>query len=299
MTTAIPSNLNLGLTKPTTIPAYSRRFESIATNAQTFTEGQIANIVLDTSTPGSFLDPQQSLLQFDITLTNTNPYIDYVNLSTSGMAAVIQDLRVICQGTPIEEIYDYNLMFEMFMDLGGYMQEEFKLYMENGWRAPVCPGEPDLNFVKPPMVDREGVIMHPTNLNIFGDPNYANTHWQEGNQTLDDADPVLQRYPSTKNPVNANNLQAFIPSFPDPSDGVNRSRGPSIRFGNDVNTDLFTTNFVMGIINSPTQYSGKTALRVLFKNAPAGTPPVGLNTIVAFSDMSISDSNAVPVVSEQ
>lgn len=188
MSTAIPSSLNLGLTKPTTIPAYSRRVESIATNAQTFSENSIANIVLDTSTPGSFLDPMQSLIQFDIELTNMNPYIDYVNLSTSGMASVIQDFRIICQGTPIEEIYDYNLMFEMFMDLGGHMQEEFKMYMENGWRAPVNPGEPDLNFVKPPMVDREGVIMHPKTINIFGDPNEANTHWQEGNQLLDVAD---------------------------------------------------------------------------------------------------------------
>ena len=118
MSTAIPSNLNLGLTKPTTVPAYCRRVESIATNAQTFGENSTANIVLDTSTPGSFLDPQQSLLQFDIELRNENPYIDYVNLSASGMASVIQDMRIICQGTPIEEIFDYNLMFEMFMDLG-------------------------------------------------------------------------------------------------------------------------------------------------------------------------------------
>jgi hypothetical protein len=118
MSTAVPKSLNLGATKPTTIPAYSRRVESIATNAQSFGESGIANIVLDTSTPGSFLDPQQSLLQFDVTLSNSNPYIDYINLSASGMAAIIQEMRIICQGTPIEEILDYNLMFEMFMDLG-------------------------------------------------------------------------------------------------------------------------------------------------------------------------------------
>ena len=80
---------------------------------------------------------------------------------------------MICRGTPIEEIYDYNLMFETFMDLGRYMQEESKLYMESLWRAPVCPGEPDLNFVKPLMVDREGTIMHLTNVKVFGYPNYA------------------------------------------------------------------------------------------------------------------------------
>lgn len=167
--TAIPRSLNLGASKPTTIPAYSRRVESIATNAQTFTENGIANIVLDTSTPGSFLDPTQSLLQFDIAITNTNPYIDYINFSAGGISSIIQEMRIICQGTPIEEMLDYNLMFEMFMDLGGHAQEEFKMYMENAWRAPVAPGQSDLNFVKPPMVDREGVIMCPTDINKYGD----------------------------------------------------------------------------------------------------------------------------------
>ena len=57
---AIPKSLNLGLHKPTSVPAYNRRVTSIATNAQTFTENDLANIVLDTSTPGSFLDPSQS-----------------------------------------------------------------------------------------------------------------------------------------------------------------------------------------------------------------------------------------------
>ena len=46
------------------------------------------------------------------------------------MTAVIEDLRVICQGTPIEEMYDYNLMFATFIDLRGYIHEEFNLYME-------------------------------------------------------------------------------------------------------------------------------------------------------------------------
>lgn len=178
--TAIPRSLNLGATKPTTIPAYSRRVESIATNAQTFTENGIANIVLDTSTPGSFLDPTQSLLQFDIQITNTNPYIDFINLSTGGISSIIQEMRIICQGTPIEEMLDYNLMFEMFMDLGGHAQEEFKMYMENSWRAPVAPGQSDLNFVKPPMVDREGVIMCPTPINQFGDAAFG-THTEDGN----------------------------------------------------------------------------------------------------------------------
>lgn len=227
MTTAIPSNLNLGLTKPTTVPAYCRRVESIATNAQTFSENSTANIVLDTSTPGSFLDPQQSLLQFDIELRNENPYVDYVNLSASGMAAVIQDMRIICQGTPIEEMFDYNLMFEMFMDLGGHMQEEFKMYMENGWRAPVHPGETDLNFVKPPMIDREGIIMNPNAINMFGDANAANTHWEEGNQTFDRGE--TGSYRTILSAANTKFPKAFK-NWPNPELGYNHTEAKTFGY---------------------------------------------------------------------
>jgi hypothetical protein len=61
-TQAIPRALNLGLLKPKTIPAYTRRVTSLAKNAQTFKENDLANIILDTSTPGFFLDPTQSLI---------------------------------------------------------------------------------------------------------------------------------------------------------------------------------------------------------------------------------------------
>jgi hypothetical protein len=170
MQQAIPKTLNLAFQKPTAIPAYTRRVTSLATNAQTFSENQLANIILDTSTPGSFLDPTQSLIQFDLTITNTNPYVDYLNLSCCGMGSLIQEFRIICQGTPIEEILDYNTMFEMWMDIGGHQQEEFKMYLENPMRSAAIHPTLDVNFIKPPMVDREGVIMCPNAINMHGAP---------------------------------------------------------------------------------------------------------------------------------
>ena len=74
---AIPKMLNLAGRKPTLVEAYSRQVASIATNAQSFGPNTYANIVIDTSTPGAFLDPHQTFLEFDFTVTNTNPYLDY------------------------------------------------------------------------------------------------------------------------------------------------------------------------------------------------------------------------------
>ena len=179
-TQAIPKSLNLGLAKPTSIPAYTRRVTSLATNAQTFKDNDLANIILDTSTPGSFLDPTQSFIQFDLQITNNNPYIDYANFSSCGAGALIQEFRIICQGTPIEEILDYNTMFERWMDIGGFCQEDFKMYMENPWRAPAIHPSTELNFVKPPMIDREGVIMCPNDVNMFGVPSKFHNYRAQG-----------------------------------------------------------------------------------------------------------------------
>lgn len=247
---AIPKSLNLSSNKPTTIPAYSRRVESIATNAQTFGPNSIANIVLDTSTPGSFLDPTQSLLQFDLEITNTNPFIDYINLSSCGLGALIQEMRIICQGTPIEEILDYNLMFEMFMDLGGHAQEEFKMYVENSWRAPVHAGYNDLNFVKPPMVDREGVIMCPNNINMFGDSSSC-VHNENGIQF------------GVTNPIPAGSLA-----------GLNMTYYPDPTLGQGQNYNVAAANgFAANSRHKPTARAWNVANNV----APLPTPGAGLS----------------------
>ena len=71
-------------------------------------------------------------------------------------------------------------MFEMWMDIGGFCQEEFKMYMENPWRAPAIHPSTEVNFVKPPMVDREGVIMCPNNVNMFGVPSKFHNYRTQG-----------------------------------------------------------------------------------------------------------------------
>jgi len=178
---AIPKMLNLSSRKPTTVEAYSRQVASIATNAQSFGPNTYANIVIDTSTPGAFYDPAQTFLEFDIEFQNTNPYIDFMNLGAAGMASFIEEFRIYNQGTPVEEILQYNVVFEHFMKIGGHAQTEFKLFMENSWRAPVPPFDAnELNFVKPPMVDRDGMIMYPNIVNLMGDRNIFSSHREQG-----------------------------------------------------------------------------------------------------------------------
>ena len=66
------------------------------------------------------------------------------------------------------------------MDIGGFCQEEFKMYMENPWCANAIHLSTEVNFVKPPMVDREGVIMCPNDVNMFGVPSKFHNYRTQG-----------------------------------------------------------------------------------------------------------------------
>jgi hypothetical protein len=66
------------------------------------------------------------------------------------------------------------------MDIGGFCQEEFKMYMENPWRENAIHSSTEFNFVKPPVVDREGIIMCPNNVNMFGIPSKFHNYRLQG-----------------------------------------------------------------------------------------------------------------------
>lgn len=157
--TAVPSNVNLARQKPYAVSAYSRRVKSLANNAQTFGPDSYVNITLDTSTPGSFLDPLQSYLKFDLTIQNSNIFADYVSFGPAGAASIIEEFRIYVQGTPIEEILQYNVFYEMAMNQNGQCQQPYYLYKAN----PMELGVSSIfhqNAIKPPMIDNLGRPMY-------------------------------------------------------------------------------------------------------------------------------------------
>jgi hypothetical protein len=155
----VPNSLNYAKVKPEAVDAYSRRVKSIATNAQNFGENQYVNIILDTAVPGANIDPLQSYLKFDLTIINPNPFIDYVSFGTCGAASVIDEFRVICQGTPIEEILNYSTVHELFADLCGFCKEPYYMYRPCKISQKVDE-KFEINAIKPPMVSRTGDPMY-------------------------------------------------------------------------------------------------------------------------------------------
>jgi len=156
---AIPANINLARQKPQAVAAYTRRVKSIATNAQTFPENSYVNITLDTSTPGAFNDNHASYLKFDLNITNPNPYADYVSFGTAGAASVIEEFRIYVQGTPIEEILQYNVMFQLMMDVNAQCRSPYYMFRPSKISQNVKKSQ-SVNAIKAPMVNRAGNPMH-------------------------------------------------------------------------------------------------------------------------------------------
>ena len=156
--TAIPANVNLAKSKPFAVTAYTRRVKSIATNAQAFGPSMDVNIQFETSTPGSFIDPLQSYLKFDLTIINSNPYIDYVSFGKAGAASIIEEFRVMIAGVPVEEILQYNLFYELMMNQSGQVQQPMYLYRQSTVKQNVDELF-HANAIKSPMVGLGGSPM--------------------------------------------------------------------------------------------------------------------------------------------
>lgn len=165
--TAVPGNVNLSKQKPYAVSAYSRRVKSLANNAQAFGPDSYVNITLDTSTPGSFLDPLQSYLKWDLTILNSNPFCDFVSFGQAGSAALIEEFRIYVQGTPIEEILQYNVFYELAMNQNGQCQQPYELFTSNKNVQPVTQIFHQ-NAIKPPMVDRLGKPMYGVTKKVNG-----------------------------------------------------------------------------------------------------------------------------------
>lgn len=157
--TAVPGNVNLSRQKPYAVSAYSRRVKSLANNAQSFGPDSYVNITLDTSTPGSFLDPLQSYLKFDLVFRNTNLFADYISFGAAGAASLIEEFRIYVQGTPIEEILQYNVFYELAMNQNGQCQQPFQLFRP----STISQGVSAIfnqSAIKSPMVDFDGRPMY-------------------------------------------------------------------------------------------------------------------------------------------
>jgi hypothetical protein len=159
----LPFSLQLPQHAPDGVSGYRRRFISPVTNVQEAGPDEFVQIYPDTSTPGSFIDPESTYLMFDLNLYNGNPYVDYANFCECGPgASIIQDWRVYNQGTITEEILEYPTVCNALTTLSGQYSQEVSFYFSNQLKLGVY-ADYHRNFIKPAMADASGNIMYGPN----------------------------------------------------------------------------------------------------------------------------------------
>jgi hypothetical protein len=162
----VPLDLQLAVSVPLGIRAYRRRFQSPVTNLQTAGPDDYINIYPDTSTPGSFIDPESTYLSFDFQVLNNEFCVDYTDFGVEGVGgAIIQDWRVYNQGSILEEILEYGTVASTLSNIEGAYESETTMYFSSKLKTGFQE-ECHRNFIKPPMVTGSGQIMF--GLNPFG-----------------------------------------------------------------------------------------------------------------------------------
>jgi hypothetical protein len=158
--TALPSEVQLGKEKPQGAFCLRSRYALSANSASSWNAGTTLTLPLQTGTPGTFTDVKQGIIQCTLQITNTNPYVDFINFGPSGAMIFFDEMRIYSSGTPVEENLRYSETADLLTIQGGHQCRPFNVYRRNKWRANHgLAGDKHLNFVKPAMVDACGVPM--------------------------------------------------------------------------------------------------------------------------------------------
>ena len=159
--TALPSEVQLGKEKPQGAFALRSRYALSANSASSWNAGTTLTLPLQTGTPGTFSDVKQGVIQCTLQITNTNPYVDFINFGPSGALIFFDEMRIYSSGTPVEETLRYSETADLLTIQGGHQCRPFHVYRRNKWRAANGQaGDKHVNFVKPSMVDACGVPMY-------------------------------------------------------------------------------------------------------------------------------------------
>jgi len=158
--TALPAEVQLAKEKPQGAFCLRTRYALSANSANSWSPGALCSLPLQTGTPGTFTDVKQGNINCTLQITNTNPYVDYLNFGPCGAIIFFDEMRVFSSGTPVEENLRYSETVDLLMEQGGWQCRPLHVFRRNKWRANNGrAGDKHINFIKPAMVDTYGCPM--------------------------------------------------------------------------------------------------------------------------------------------
>jgi hypothetical protein len=118
--TALPAEVQLAKEKPQGAFCLRTRYALSANSANSWLAGSLVSLPLQTGTPGTFTDVKQGNINCTVQISNTNPYVDYVNFGPCGAIILFDEMRVYSSGTPVEENLRYSETVDLLMEQGGW-----------------------------------------------------------------------------------------------------------------------------------------------------------------------------------
>ena len=125
--TALPAEVQLGREKPQGAFALRTRYALSANSASSWNAGTTLTLPLQTGTPGTFTDVKQGIIQTTVQITNTNPYVDFLNFGPSGAMIFFDEMRIYSSGTPVEENLRYSETADLLTIQGGHQCRPFQV----------------------------------------------------------------------------------------------------------------------------------------------------------------------------
>ena len=276
---SLPSGTQVGVWQGA-VDCVNRKVVNFATSATPYAARSTAKIPIDSGIVGAWMDTGTTRIEFTLYVNNTNPFVDYMNLTRAGVATFIREFRFMINGTPVEQLRNYNRIVENAYVIRNQNAEPYYHFVPNPWEPPCAKYLPEeANFIRPSMVDMMGRPMfayqfisdsNPYDfMFLSGISQDGCGKWNGGDTT---AYPGFQSYQEQETTiVNASGLaEKLVANYQKIVNGIDTTQCPAL------NVDLY--NFP----NGPTLYTSTDQLQQVFRSSSSYQPNVnGPNSLIS------------------
>lgn len=164
-TGALPHQLKIER-EPAAAKCNRTRTVTTADGSPPYLPGSTITVKPTVGTVSTVFDSTTSYFMVDLEIVNNNCFVDYCNFAQCGAGhSILNTLTIVNQSVSLETLNYYNLLSNLLSIQKGATDQVCSYYFSNKLSLGADQAS-HLNFIKPPMVDRQGQIMF--GMNQFG-----------------------------------------------------------------------------------------------------------------------------------
>lgn len=199
---ALPQSLSISDVRRNAMPAIRRSVFMGSTSQNTYGEGELVYIPVDTGTAGAFFVPETSRIDMTVNIYNKNYFVDFINLPRCGFHALIEEFGIEIHNSLHENQRFYAEMIENDMIRNGENSLPYEMTVSNPHEVGGgITGTMHINFIKPSMVTTAG-LPHGVRYAVMIQPQGSNISSSVANIMSEGL--LLNSHPYVKQPLGRN-----------------------------------------------------------------------------------------------